>query len=371
MANLLAVFDRQCWPVAHPGEADNGNAGDVQALSLRCACVAAGLEHACCVAVGALSDLHKLNLNHSDVVICAATLRDASGLDALAYVRGIRPDLPMILTGPDASMAVEAIRGGALDFLVTTTAHDYNNLPLAVEKCLVHQRISQENERLHHDLKRSLAELAVTNQQLQSVIRQLEAMARTDELTGLSNRRWFNLSLEGSWADAVKNQVPLACLMIDLDCFKSVNDRLGHHRGDELLKLAAKVIRANCREVDVAARYGGDEFCVLLTHAEPLAAAMVAERILHEFQTVVRRLPGVACAPGIGIAGAGDRAGADTTTVSMSIGVSHTTLSRPPSAEQLVSHADEAMYAAKSAGKQRVMVRDADGVYAPMCRDAA
>jgi diguanylate cyclase (GGDEF)-like protein len=223
-------------------------------------------------------------------------------------------------------------------------------LPLAVEKSMIHQRIKQENDRLHSELKRSLAELAVTNQQLQAVIRQLEAMARTDELTGLSNRRWFNLMLQGNWADSIRNGLPLACLMIDLDGFKSVNDTMGHHHGDELLRLAAKVIRANCREVDVPARYGGDEFCVLMGHTEPHEAAMVAERVLREFLHAMRNRP------------------ANEPPVSMSIGLSHINLSKPASAEQLVSHADEAMYAAKSAGKQRVMIRAADGVYLPMWR---
>ena len=315
-----------------------------------CACGRSSPSAACCVAIESLVQLHNIDLNHSDVVICATTLADASGLDALAYIRGMRPHVPVILTGDDASFAVEAIRGGALDFLPANTLQDLNMLPLAVEKSMIHQRIKQENDRLHSELKRSLSELAVTNQQLQSVIRQLEAMARTDELTGLSNRRWFNLMLQGSWAESTRNNLPLACLMIDLDGFKSVNDTMGHHHGDDLLRLAAKVIRANCREVDVPARYGGDEFCVLMGHTEPHEAAMVAERMLREFAHAMRDRP------------------QNQPQVGMSIGLSHINLSRPVNAEQLVSHADEAMYAAKSAGKQRVMIRAADGVHVPMSR---
>ncbi len=300
--------------------------------------------------IESLRQLHALDLSHSEVAICATTLSDASGLDALAYIRGTRPELPVILTGSDSSMAIEAIRGGALDFVVAMNLNDFNMLPLAVEKSLVHQRIAQENDRLHHDLKQSLRELAVTNQQLQTVIRQLEAMARTDELTGLANRRWFNLTLDGSWAEATRNNLPLACLMIDLDGFKTVNDKTGHHHGDELLRLAARVIRANCRDIDVPARYGGDEFCILMAHTEAHEAAMVAERILREFEHAVRDRP------------------KDQPPTGMSMGLAHIDLSRPINADQLVSHADEAMYAAKSAGKQRLMIRSGDGTYLPMWR---
>ncbi|MDY7107343.1 MAG: diguanylate cyclase [Planctomycetota bacterium] len=304
---------------------------------------------AVCFVVESLQQLHTFDLSCADMVICSVNLPDGSGLDALAYLRGTRPTLPVVLAGSpgDAALAVEAIRAGAMDFLLTT-AHDMRTLPLAVEKCIAHQRIKQENERLQRDLSRSLAELEVKNQQLEAMIRQLEAMARTDELTSLANRRWLNLMLEGSWAEATRNNLPLACLMIDLDGFKALNDTLGHQRGDDMLQLASRVIEANSREVDVAARYGGDEFCVLMPHTEPYEAVLVAGRILREFERAIRGRD--ECERRLG----------------MSIGLAHVDLSRPINAEQLILHADEALYAAKGAGKNRVMLRDTDGVYAPM-----
>ncbi len=309
----------------------------------RCSCGRVNPNAACCVVIDSLAQLHAVDLTQADVVLCAASLSDASGLDALAYIHGTVPHLPVILIGHDSAMAIEAIRSGAIDFLVVSDMQSLENLPLAVEKCLVHQRIKHENERLHSDLKASLADLAVTNHQLQSVIRQLEAMARTDDLTGLANRRWFNLMLQGHWAEALRHGLPLACLMIDMDEFKRVNDLCGHTHGDELLRLVAKVIRANCREVDVPARFGGDEFCVLMGHTQPGEASLVAQRIQREFEFALRDRP------------------AEEPRVGMSIGIAHIALSRPASAEQLLRHADEAMYAAKAAGKQRVMLRQGDG----------
>ncbi len=291
--------------------------------------------------------MHRLDLTQYDIVLCSASLADGSGLDALAYIRGTMPALPVILLGQDSSLAVEAIRGGALDFVIVENSSDLTILPLVVEKCLIHQRIRQENERLHHDLKASLADLAVTNHQLQSVIRQLEAMARTDELTGLANRRWLNLMMQGHWAEALRHSLPLACLMIDIDEFKTVNDQRGHSYGDELLKLASRVIRANCRQVDIPARFGGDEFCVLMGHTQPHEAVIVAHRILREFDHAIAGRP------------------ADEPKISMSIGVSHISISQPANAEHLLMHADEALYAAKAAGKRRVMLCEAAGRCVP------
>jgi diguanylate cyclase (GGDEF)-like protein len=297
------------------------------------------------VVASSLHELHESDLTQVDLVICAVGLPDGSGLDALAYVRGMRPELPVILTGStdDAALAVEAIRAGAIDFLISN-GREMRALPLAVEKCMAHQRIKHENERLQRDLSHSLAELEVKNQQLETVIQQLQTMARTDELTGLANRRWLNLTLEGCWAEATRHDLPLACLMLDLDGFKRLNDEMGHHRGDELLSLVGRVISANCRDVDIAARYGGDEFCVLLPHTHPQDALRVADRILCEFRRMAARMP-------IG-----------EPRLSLSIGVAHIDVSGPIRAEQLLMHADEALYGAKTLGKNRIVLREASGV---------
>ncbi|UCD75957.1 MAG: diguanylate cyclase [Phycisphaerales bacterium] len=299
----------------------------------------------CCYLLHSLRQLHKFDMSLPDTVICSANLPDGSGLDALAYVRGIRPDLSVVVTGlpGDAELAVEAIRAGAADFLVTADL-DLRTLRLAVDKCLAHQRIKKENERLQAELSRSAADLALKNHQLQSVIRQLELMTRTDDLTGLANRRWLNLMLEGHWAEACRNDLPLACMMIDLDGLKRFNDRFGHQRGDEILHLAGTVIQANCRTVDITARYGGDEFCVLMPHTEAAEAVKVAQRVLREFEIAVGRLP------------------KNEPNVSLSLGISQIDLSRPVDANQLINHADEALYAAKSAGKARAVLRLRDGV---------
>ncbi|MHC4101951.1 MAG: diguanylate cyclase [Planctomycetota bacterium] len=299
----------------------------------------------CCQVLESLGMLYGFDLRRAELVICATDLPDGSGLEALDYLRSRTPHIPVILVGApdDAAMAVEAIQAGAMDF-VTSTGHDLPTLPLVVEKCLAQQRVKQENERLQADLSSSLTELAVKNRQLQAVVRQLEAMARTDDLTGLCNRRSLNEMLERAWEAAVEKGQPLAFMMIDVDDFKSVNDINGHLHGDELLRRIGTLIESNCRQGDVAARYGGDAFCVLMPDCEAAVAVRVAQRILLAYEQMHRdRRPGE------------PRTG-------MSIGVAHIDLSRPGDTEALIRHADEALYAAKTAGKHRVMVRDHHGV---------
>jgi diguanylate cyclase (GGDEF)-like protein len=142
--------------------------------------------------------------------------------------------------------------------------------------------------------------------------------------------------LEQQFAEAQRYEQDLACVMIDLDNYKQLNDTLGHQVGDELLVLAGKVIAANMRRMDVAARYGGDEFILLLPKASAHDAAVAADRIRHEFRLSSALLL------------------ARDEGVSMSIGIGSICENRPIGAEQLVASADAALYLAKEAGRDQV-----------------
>jgi len=296
-----------------------------------------------CEIVKTLSLLHSVSIHKFDVIFTAASLPDATAIDVLAYVRGTVPDMPVIVMGQtaDVDLAAEAVRCGAVEFLLVT-GHEMVTVPLAIEKAIAHRVLRRENEQLQESLSRSMSELAVTNRKLERSIRQLEVTARTDELTGLVNRRWLNLMLEGRWAEAQRHNLSVGFMMIDLDGFKRLNDTLGHQQGDEVLKAVGDMLRFACREIDVAARFGGDEFCVLLPHTDLDAACRVAARIVDVFHDRMSRLNLGSSCPGI------------------SIGVGHRDLSAPQTAEDLVRHADEAMYAAKTSGQQ-VMVKTMAG----------
>ncbi|TVQ64102.1 MAG: diguanylate cyclase [Phycisphaerales bacterium] len=301
----------------------------------------------CSSRVASLAELEKSELSLFDAVLCDYHLPDGVGMDALRVIRSRRPDMPVIMvTGQsEARHAVDAIREGAADYIVKTL--DYlTTLPLVLEKNLTASRMLKENARLHEALRESLAELRSKNRDLEEAVSQLEMMAMTDPLTGLANRRHLTSRLVQMYAQAVRYDDDLACMMIDLDGFKSINDTLGHQRGDELLELTGRVINAEIRTADVAARFGGDEFVVLMPRTPAATAVALASRLQSAFQRHASRL-----------ADGNLRCG-------MSIGVACVSVSKPADGNELITHADNALYAAKQAGKRRIMMCGADGVTA-------
>ncbi|MCH9694609.1 MAG: sensor domain-containing diguanylate cyclase [Gammaproteobacteria bacterium] len=169
----------------------------------------------------------------------------------------------------------------------------------------------------------------------------------TDVLTGWHNRRYLAVRLREELARARRDQSGLVCLMLDVDFFKSVNDTYGHAAGDAVLRELAQRIETQVRASDVAARYGGEEFIVLLPNTATSAARLLAERIRNAISESAFEIPGgeaVAITVSIGIAEV--RPGADDNDFK--------TLG-----DSLIARADVALYAAKSAGRDRVIVEAA------------
>ena len=164
------------------------------------------------------------------------------------------------------------------------------------------------------------------------------ALAQTDGLTGLPNFRSFHARLEEEVARADRYAHPLSCAMVDLDGLKEINDRLGHAAGNRAILGLADAVREELRDTDFAARYGGDEFVVLLPQTNAAAAGQFAERLR-------RRLLEVSQAAGL--------------PVRASIGVaalSPDEVGAPEAAEDLLRRADEALYKAKRLGRDRVEI---------------
>jgi diguanylate cyclase (GGDEF)-like protein len=190
------------------------------------------------------------------------------------------------------------------------------------------------------------AALAIANRRLLAT---LQGMASTDARTGLANTRSFDQAVEDALAARTENE-SIAILMLDLDHFKNFNDRYGHPAGDEALRVFADVLRSCLREGDIAARYGGEEFAVLLPAVDAQMATIIAERIRSRTESTV-----VSLAPGL----------TDRITVSIGIAVA------PAQAHDriaLLRIADEALYRAKEAGRNRV---DAGGLEPPKRAAAA
>jgi diguanylate cyclase (GGDEF)-like protein len=179
--------------------------------------------------------------------------------------------------------------------------------------------------------------------------RKLTVLATTDGLTGLANRRHFNRTLAYEWRRAMRSRAPVALLMIDADNFKFYNDAHGHQAGDGLLKTIAASIAANVkRPSDVGARYGGDEFAVLLPETSLGDAATLAARIREDLIV---------------------RCGADELqrgNAKLSIGVASLVPGAETKHRDLVAAADKALYQAKRLGRNRTELAETDaGSLAP------
>lgn len=288
--------------------------------------------------IGAIADI---DLTNVDLILSDMNLPDGSGLDVLATILARRPDAPVIIVTGEGIIenAILAIRRGAYDYIVK--AGDYLfALPVMVEKNLAIWRTKRENLHLQGQLTRTLEEVRVKNQQLQDAVERLETMAATDPLTGLANRRAFGSAMQRCLAEARRHRTDLSLIMIDLDGFKTLNDTLGHQRGDELLTRVARVLEANLRRSDIAGRFGGDEFVLLLPQADESTSRMVATRIADEFRLVVAAL-----FKDTPVAG----------RVSMSMGLTCLHAEYPADAEQLIAQADHALYRAKQTGRNRLM----------------
>jgi diguanylate cyclase (GGDEF)-like protein len=164
------------------------------------------------------------------------------------------------------------------------------------------------------------------------------SMAFRDPLTGLYTRRFLMSSLEQGIASARRHGRPLTLLFIDLDYFKSVNDRFGHDVGDKVLRMVGGAIASDCRQGDVAARDGGEEFAIVLPNTDAIQARQIAERLCQKVATEVMRPDGHPQTISIGVA---------TISPSAATGFSpQAPQARLDVRAQLLKHADRAVYEA-------------------------
>lgn len=177
--------------------------------------------------------------------------------------------------------------------------------------------------------------IADRTSELLKLNQQLESMALTDVLSGLPNRRHALRCFEQLWQQSTLNKTPLACMMIDADGFKAINDNYGHEAGDEVLRQLARCLRNSVRNDDVVCRLGGDEFLILCDHTT-LAGAMTSSEKLRQ-EVAALRVP----------------AGLGVWQGSVSVGVAERT-PQLQAFEELLKLADNAVYVAKENGRNCV-----------------
>jgi diguanylate cyclase (GGDEF)-like protein len=187
------------------------------------------------------------------------------------------------------------------------------------------------------DVNEYARRLDTAYKELESTSAQLKEFSFKDEVTGLYNRRFFSIRLEEEVSRYRRFNHPVSVVLLDLDGFKAVNDDLGHGAGDETLRAMAEILLKQSRGINVICRYGGDEFAVLLVETSKSGARLYADRIRYVLSTWTF---------------------AHGRRVTASFGIASLPEDVAPAADELIRAADEALYAAKRAGKNRVSVHE-------------
>ena len=220
-------------------------------------------------------------------------------------------------------------------------ANGFNNMAAELETYT--KTLEKKVEERSQEVRRKADELAQVNSQLHDAVKKLETLVRTDELTGIYNRRHLTEVLETETKRSARTGRPLSLAMLDVDHFKSLNDEYGHAVGDHVLMTVAKLLKDKLRSTDIIARFGGEEFVVILFDTPKSAAHTVAEglreiiaKTTFDTATVTIHNP---VTVSIGIASCPDDGG---------------------DASVLLEKADEAMYAAKKNGRNQVTLWDKD-----------
>lgn len=340
-------IERKFESLNHPRSSSYPNVAlitDDQALALR---LRSALE--ACYGSSQMSPIaprNAITLERADLVLI-----DAKGLgpgevegrtlDARAALDRLACDAPVIVLGDprDLEWVQHAIEAGATD-TVERDGLTADRLGLIIERAMARAEAEVRRIALIRELKASTNQMKTRNAALEQRVARLEAEAWTDPLTGLANRWQLENRLGRMFAEAARYGGDISCVMIDLDGFKEVNDSAGHAAGDELLRLVGHVVSDCIRQSDFAARYGGDEFVIVMPKTGSEVAQTVAIRLRKKFLEQAKAW-GLDC----GCAECG-----------MSIGIASLGESRPLDAEQLLINADRALYASKKAGKGEVRV---------------
>jgi two-component system cell cycle response regulator len=254
-----------------------------------------------------------------DLIVVSLGMRGFDGLRLCSQLRslpeGRHVPILVVVSDGDRRKLTQALEMGVNDYL--TRPVDKNELVARVRTQL---RKKCYADRLRHNVQLSLE------------------MAITDQLTGLHNRRYMGRHLDALMASARRHGRPLAFVIMDIDFFKQVNDTYGHDIGDEVLKEFAGRISANVRGIDLACRYGGEEFVVAMPDTDIAFATNIAERLRQSIEAnpiMISRAP-------------------HQLNITISIGIARYE-GASDSAEALLHRADQALYRAKRSGRNRVV----------------
>jgi two-component system cell cycle response regulator len=274
--------------------------------------------------------LERVEASPPDLILLDVMMPEVDGNEVARRVKQnpALPFIPIIMqTALDSTESkVEGLEAGA---------DDYITKPIEFAELKARLRSMLRIKRLQEELEERERELLEANERLRH-------MSRTDALTGLENRRSIERHLDSMFAHGVRLGEPLACVMSDLDRFKSVTDEHGHHAGDAVLKQFAAIVKKAAREIDVAGRFGGEEFIVLLPGTVLDAAVTFAERLRKDVESHTFVYEG----------------GSIRRTASF--GVAAWPHPKVRDCDAIVRAADDALYVAKETGRNKVVRFDGE-----------
>lgn len=277
----------------------------LEALSL----LVASFGYKCLTAVNGLDAIDRLKEEAIDIVVTDVVMPEMDGLELLSYIKDHYSNTDVIVaTGyTDKASYAEVIRAGAIDFIKKPFERDELEAKL--------NRVERER----------------------SMMRKLEKLSMCDSLTGLYNRRSFDLKLAEEVQRAHRQDYPVFLAMMDVDNFKGYNDTFGHPAGDKVLNAVGTILNDCTRHnVDFTFRYGGDEFAAILTQITEAQAVKIMTRVQESFSS----------------------AGFEGTSLSVGLVPCHRNekVDWTINAAQMLDKVDKALYRAKSDGKNNIVV---------------
>jgi diguanylate cyclase (GGDEF)-like protein len=254
-----------------------------------------------------------LGLERFDLIVSDLYMPGYTGLEVIQKAREVDPEVHAVILTASATIetVIEALRSGVYDYL-TKPLESLSDFEITVSRALEHAFLLQENKRLFAEVQR---------------------LAVTDSLTGLYNRHKLDEVMATEFERARRYKRPLSIIMLDMDGLKSINDTYGHPAGDVALKIVADAIRKTIRRVDLPARFGGDEFIIVLPEVGLDIAVRIAERISENIKPSEDQKD----------------------MFSLSGGVAQLR-EEHSSAEDFIRAVDEALYRAKRAGGAQIML---------------
>jgi len=272
-----------------------------------------------------------------DIIISDIRMPNTNGLDMIEQIRQINDNIPIVISTAhkETDLLLESIKLGVNGYLLKPI--NFKQLKQVIkqicEKIYYKRKAKQYEENLEKLVKERTQELEIAKSKLAE-------MANKDPLTNLYNRRYFNDVADTLLSMAHRQQQEFSIFMLDIDRFKLINDTYGHNAGDVVLKKLSNLLTTSIRQSDVAIRFGGEEFVVLLPNTNIDGAVLIAKKLKEAIENIEIKIPNI-----------------DIIKFTVSIGISQCDCSKNAEViDDLVHKADEALYEAKRAGRNKIVI---------------